>query len=854
MPLRASKRIVSVASTLNKHKPTCPSQRALSKKAANASSQNVGKPVAPPWEKKASKPVGNAQPPRSDPPKVTPPPPPPPPPPASGGGSSGGGTGLMILAGVGAGGYIFYDSLQKDQLPSAVKNLLPESVRNSVQKDSNTKIPSSTSPSKLPTTPKTSHGKEESKKISQEQNVTPQEENKASRDENKTSKEENEPLQEENKTSTAFEKYDDSESVPLPPKLTLDNVEIPKEIEAEIIEATIEDTPEVQTAEEEKTKSMEAKAESETENQEQEPEQGQEEKVKSESVTDSETKQDVGTEQALENTEDHTSINAGMPEDDKAQEAPSSQTENDQEPLKDQSGTEQSTADNNEIVDEKTSEEHEEEKQEKELEPTESTPELEENEAQPQETSNEFSAEPEKDEEIASTKEESKEEKHEKESEPAIIVTEAAPEMEENEEKPQDTSAEPEKDEETPSTTEDLEPQELTAESETDEEIKKEPEEEKDESAIIVTETAPEIKENEATPVEDEHVTTEEKEIKENEDKLVEGEHVAIEESAPTQDEPITEDTQEDGDTEPEWRLAKVLADVSRKLVEAELKLENVEEEQAILEKTFEDRLEAERKDMKKKLLNELHEHLVIQEQRHQERIEQEVNAIADEIRNACESDMRVVLGKERASRSARLEELYIRVMAVEKVLSDNVMAEQKSRRAHAVMMATDALQRAVSSREPLQTHVDALRDAGNDPLVRLAMDSLPQRALSSGVCTQQDLERRFPNLKKTVIRVALVPAGGSVMSHMISWAFSLLLTDLKEPYPGTRADLIMSRADDMIRNGDLEGATREVNQLQGAARITAKAWLQDARDFLEVQQALRVCSAQARLLGISLE
>jgi mitofilin len=44
-----------------------------------------------------------------------------------------------------------------------------------------------------------------------------------------------------------------------------------------------------------------------------------------------------------------------------------------------------------------------------------------------------------------------------------------------------------------------------------------------------------------------------------------------------------------------------------------------------------------------------------------------------------------------------------------------------------------------------------------------------------------------------------------------------------------------------MLEEGDLDGAAREMNTLQGWAGVLSKDWLQECRKVLEVRQALDV-------------
>ena len=60
-----------------------------------------------------------------------------------------------------------------------------------------------------------------------------------------------------------------------------------------------------------------------------------------------------------------------------------------------------------------------------------------------------------------------------------------------------------------------------------------------------------------------------------------------------------------------------------------------------------------------------------------------------------------------------------------------------------------------------------------------------------------------------------------------------------------------LARAEGLLALKDLDGAARELNQLQGTPRVLLQDWLAAARRRLEVDQALRVVQAQATLKSL---
>jgi mitofilin len=57
----------------------------------------------------------------------------------------------------------------------------------------------------------------------------------------------------------------------------------------------------------------------------------------------------------------------------------------------------------------------------------------------------------------------------------------------------------------------------------------------------------------------------------------------------------------------------------------------------------------------------------------------------------------------------------------------------------------------------------------------------------------------------------------------------------------GDDVESILVRTESLLQQGDIDAAAREMNTLQGWAKILSKDWLGDVRRVLEVKQALEV-------------
>lgn len=166
----------------------------------------------------------------------------------------------------------------------------------------------------------------------------------------------------------------------------------------------------------------------------------------------------------------------------------------------------------------------------------------------------------------------------------------------------------------------------------------------------------------------------------------------------------------------------------------------------------------------------------------------------------------------------------------------------------------------------PSYATIKDLADKRN-PLARTVFNSIPKRALSEGVCSEDTLLNRFKKVDTICRRVAMIgDGGGDLVQHLVSYLQSVFLleSDIKisqEELSGqqlvdpSRWDTfaILARVRYCLATNNLEQALRYANQLRGQARIVAKDWMNDARTHLETKQALSILATQAEATALDM-
>lgn len=190
----------------------------------------------------------------------------------------------------------------------------------------------------------------------------------------------------------------------------------------------------------------------------------------------------------------------------------------------------------------------------------------------------------------------------------------------------------------------------------------------------------------------------------------------------------------------------------------------------------------------------------------------------------------------------------------LEQIALDNSEHLDENIRVHALWSAIRALNSsAVSSpvRKPFREELRILRHitaAKEDPVVSVVLDSLEGTDVPDvGIEPFADLATWFVNeVAPKVSQVALVPdENAGVLSYLASRAISTIQFRRQGLVPGNDVLSVLARAEYYLNEKNLDSAARELNQLNGPAKVLLHDWLEAARRRLEVQQALEVSQSQ---------
>lgn len=270
---------------------------------------------------------------------------------------------------------------------------------------------------------------------------------------------------------------------------------------------------------------------------------------------------------------------------------------------------------------------------------------------------------------------------------------------------------------------------------------------------------------------------------------------------------------------------------------------EEYENERERLQRTYRQKtqteLEAAQKVYEQKLKNEL--------------VEQSI-----QLQRSFTTTVRDRVEAERDGRLGKLNQLSSSVHELEKLTAEwNDVIDANLKTQHLVV-AVEAVKSALDTQttpKPFVSELAALKEiAADDPVVSAAIASINPAAYQRGIPSPALLIDRFRRVASEVRKAALLPEDAGVASHLASLAMSKVLFKKSGLAVGSDVEAVLSRTEVLLEEGDLDAAAREMNGLQGWAKVLSKDWLAEVRRVLEVRQALDVIATEARLNSLLIE
>lgn len=240
-----------------------------------------------------------------------------------------------------------------------------------------------------------------------------------------------------------------------------------------------------------------------------------------------------------------------------------------------------------------------------------------------------------------------------------------------------------------------------------------------------------------------------------------------------------------------------------------------------------------------------------------EQRLQNELVEQAIELNRKYLHEVKDLVEREREGRLGKLSELSTSVAELEKlttgwreVIDTNLKTQQLQ---VAVDAVRSALERSTVPRPFVRELVAVKELAGEDPIVEAAIASINPTAYQRGIPSTSQIIERFRRVADEVRKASLLPEDAGIASHAASIVLSKVMFKKDAAAGSDDVESVLLRTENLLEEGNLDDAAREMNALKGWAKILSKDWLADVRRVLEVNQALEVscsflCYRAARL------
>ncbi|KAI9345292.1 mitochondrial inner membrane protein Mitofilin [Obelidium mucronatum] len=224
----------------------------------------------------------------------------------------------------------------------------------------------------------------------------------------------------------------------------------------------------------------------------------------------------------------------------------------------------------------------------------------------------------------------------------------------------------------------------------------------------------------------------------------------------------------------------------------------------------------------------------------------------SEEIKKEWTAKVKELVDNERDGRLARLDHLAIKLKHLEAISLASGEYVERMQGIQRVLAALQGVALKVEEGGPFKKEFGVLKRFGKgDEVIEAVLATVDSRVVEEGVVSVDELRQDFDNLSTKLRRVQLMPENGGPVSYGVSYLLSYLLISKHGLVAGSDTESILARSKFYLSHGDLESATRELNQLQGWSRVLARDWLKEARAHLEVKQALETVESHIALKNL---
>lgn len=197
-----------------------------------------------------------------------------------------------------------------------------------------------------------------------------------------------------------------------------------------------------------------------------------------------------------------------------------------------------------------------------------------------------------------------------------------------------------------------------------------------------------------------------------------------------------------------------------------------------------------------------------------------------------------------RKALAATVDDLSRRMRSVESAAAKDTTTMERGR---ALVLAVAQLRETLRGSGPFERDLEALSAIGGDDAEVAKAVAMLKPLAAKGLPSVAELRDRFDPVATAISQAAGRAEGNGWVSRTVDRLSSLVTVRRVDGKADDKsADGILTRAEMRLKEGDLGGAVRALEDLSGSAAAAAQPWLNEARTRLAVDRALAALHGRA--------
>ncbi|XP_047329393.1 MICOS complex subunit MIC60 isoform X3 [Impatiens glandulifera] len=242
------------------------------------------------------------------------------------------------------------------------------------------------------------------------------------------------------------------------------------------------------------------------------------------------------------------------------------------------------------------------------------------------------------------------------------------------------------------------------------------------------------------------------------------------------------------------------------------------------------------------------------------EQKEAEAESNLKQVQDLAKAELTSALACEKSSQIEKMSEANLHINALCQAFYARSEEARQSHSIQKLALGTLALEDALSKGLPIQKEIEALhiylKDMDKEPLLDLALSSLPSETQNYGTDTLLQLRHKFEAMKKTVRHFSFIPpgGGGGIITHSLAHIASWLKVKEVIDESGDGIESVINRVESFLEDGRLpEAADALENCVKGTeAEDVVNDWVKRARNRAITEQALTLLQAYATSVSLT--